>query len=186
MKRFVLTLALAAAILLPGMALDSTSPVHRLSAYPELTAMIYPEAVGQAFGFSTVFDFATPKGRLNPFLGARVFFGKTQASSFTDSDFYATLNTGLRLVLKNKPEAELSSIAFRIGMDLGGGYSVRVTSSSSGYFSFIWEPGAKLEWRVRGSSFSIGGGYRGIVSPTGGWTYKKNAPVLNLGYLFEL
>ncbi|HEY9053818.1 MAG TPA: hypothetical protein VIO60_03260 [Rectinemataceae bacterium] len=187
MKRVLIAMVVSVALLSPVLALDADSSVRRFATYPEFQAIILPEGVGNAIGFRATLDFDVPEGKINPFIGGRAYYGKTETSSYTDNDFYGTLDAGFRLMLRDKPEAELSSLAFRVGIDLGMGYSHRVTTSSTNdYFSFIWEPTGKLEWRVRNATFCLGMSYRGIVSPESGWSYKKNAVVVDLGYFYDL
>jgi len=179
---------LVAAMVFPALALDENSSLERIALYPALGVLIESGAMGTSAEAQALFDFENTQSDANIFLGARTFYAKTETTTYTDQDLYGSIDTGLRFKLFKNKGPENTSLALRLGVDLGGGYSNHELSSgtTTGYFSFLWEPTAKLEYQLRDASFTLSAGYRGITSPTGGWVYKKNAAVFSFGYFYHL
>lgn len=188
MKRTVLAAILVAMMVAPALALDQDSSLERIALYPGLGVMIESAAMGTSAEAQALFDFENTESNANVYLGARVYYGKTETTTYIDQDLYASLDLGLRFMLFKNKGPEATSLAFRLGLDLGGGYSNHELSNGTvnGYYGFIYEPNAKLEYQIRDASFILSGGFRGIVSPTGGWVFKKNAAVFSFGYFYHL
>jgi hypothetical protein len=184
MKRSVLVCILAFSIMLPIEAQKADTPVWRGTLYPEFGTVFYPGAAGISVGFQSLIDFDRLKNPFTSYLGARFFLSSASASTYVDEDFYGTLSAGLRYAPLKKPATGRSPLAFRLGMDLGGGYTNRepTAGSATGYPSWMWEPNGKIEFTFSSLGLCISGGYRSIISPKNGWSFSKGGGFVTLGF----
>lgn len=183
MKRIFIALVLLALMLLPLAAIDTDPSPWRGTFYPKFGATFYPGAVGISVGLQGLLDFDHIKKPLNAYLGTRAFICATTTSTYTDTDIYGTIGGGLRISPFKDPATGRSPVALRLGMDVGGGYTNRqpTVGAATVYPAWFWEPNAKLEFSLAALGISISGGYRSIISPKNGWSFKKDAGYVSLG-----
>jgi len=184
MKHIVFIGIILFSLILPIAAQETDTPIWRGTLYPKFGAVFYPNAVGVTIGAQSLLDFDRLRNPFTSYVGARLIVSSTSSSTYVDEDFYATLSLGLRYALFKKPDTGLSPLAFRLGFDLGGGYTNHdpTVGSTVGYPSWIWEPNGKIEFSFSNLGLCLGGGYRSIVSPKNSWSFRKSGGYVTLGF----
>ncbi len=184
MKRIAIAFILVFIVVFSTAAQETDTPIWRGTLYPKFGAVFYPGAVGVSIGVQSFLDFDRKKNPFTSYLGARFIVNNTSASAYADDDFYGTLSLGLRYAPFKKPDTGISPLAFRIGFDIGGGYTNHDPSPGSpiGYPGWMWEPNGKIEFSFPPLGLCLSGGYRSIVSPKNGWSFKKNGGFVTLGF----